>query len=602
MATDEKLVALLPGHGHGIEALHPDGKLQVRPAHKGDFPARPFGNLVNIPLVHLELRVHLVDPGHLEEHISLSNRRAQQLFQFSFDHDPGKRGLHLGAVDMEANHLEPSPGLFFQGKGDPHVRQGVLGARFFRLPCVAVLIGNGHGLLQEEFPDVEGEKGIHFVHQVAYLHMHLVNVAVERGRKKGHIIRFQHEGGFHPVAPLPENQKRQGCGHDKAQQFCKGVLHAEELAEPFPQRHGRSCPEPPVMAFEVREAPRRLVAQDPQAPHFVFGKGFAGTFAGHHPHRRIVYPDRNGDHVGRALFPAESLVLPHHGVVALGAGPQDFFVLVKGLLHGRLQTLDHVHLFFKPLHVADGLKTNIGALEPTQADPVTAVAGSQLIAQRHGSGQIALLGVEQDHQVERFGKMHHIAPGLPRHSARLVGGRNIGDQFETGGDFFKGKGRALFKIEYTDADPVLFLEHQTDPEHHPVASPMGFRPPVFPCGTPLRRGPGDVFHPVAQVLCFCTLDSLGRPDGEAFPGFFIRAADHEQAEGRAGQAHGAFQESRPECTGGPLESAHAFQGLDDPPHVSAIILLLVRHRLPLSPAQGALKTMNPETPGRTRPS
>ena len=91
---------------------------------------------------------------------------------------------------------------------------------------------------------------------------------------------------------------------------------------------------------------------------------------------------------------------------------QDLFILVEGLLHGGLQGLNRVHLFFEALRVADSLQTYIGALEPAQAGPLTLEARGNFIAKGHGRAEILFLFIEQDHQIQGLGKPDDIAFGL----------------------------------------------------------------------------------------------------------------------------------------------------------------------------------------------
>jgi len=125
-----------------------------------------------------------------------------------------------------------------------------------------------------------------------------------------------------------------------------------------------------------------------------------------------------------------------HKLASLRTRPENLFILIKGFFHGCFKCLDRVHLLLESFHVADGLKTHIGSLEPSQTDTITAIARGQLITKSHGCSHIPLLCVEQDHEIQGFCKLDHIALGLTGNASHLVDRRDFCHQLQPGDYLF----------------------------------------------------------------------------------------------------------------------------------------------------------------------
>ena len=153
-------------------------------------------------------------------------------------------------------------------------------------------------------------------------------------------------------------------------------------------------------------------------------------------------------------------MVPHDRMGALWTGPHDLFILIKSFLHGGFETLDRIHFFLKALHVAHGLQAHIGALEPPQADPIATVAGGQFITEGHGRGQISFLSIEQNHEIQGFSKLDHIASGLLCHTSQLIGGRNVRNEAQAHHRLFHFRLRIAshMKEEKGHARPFFLLQ------------------------------------------------------------------------------------------------------------------------------------------------
>ena len=357
--------------------------------------------------------------------------------------------------------------------------------------------------------------------------MNLVDVSVERGGKKCQVIRFQDKRGLDPVIPSAEEEDRQKYCYYQTHGLGNGVLHTEEHGEHLAYRGPHPGPDPAAVSFQIPEPSGRLIADQSQCADLIFRKGTLSPLAGYNPHRFVIQPYREGEHIFDTLLYGKCLMVAGDGVGPLLRRIHHLLVLVKGLLHGSLHCLHRIHLLFEFFHVADGLDPHIPILEPAQTNAGTGEAGCQFVAETHGCSHIPFFFVKQYHQVQGLHEPDHVIFCLISHPPHLVDQGGIGKELQTQGQLFTGYAGIGRQGKDGHTRMPLFPKVQTNPGKPAFGLTSDI---VLPYDAFLQDPFRNLFNNCYEFGILNGGTFCGWPDTQRLPGLRTLVSHQQEAE------------------------------------------------------------------------
>ena len=184
-AAHEEAVAVLLRDGRRLDAHDADVKRVLGPAGEGDLAGPALENLADVALLHFQLDVKRVQFCNFHQHVAGLHRGADALAQIALHHHPVGGRANLGALQPVKGEVEAGLRLGLEREGHAHVSEVAFGLGLFGLAGVALQVGAGRGLLQQQVARVEPHQRLPGFHEVARPHQHLAQVAVEgRGRAR----------------------------------------------------------------------------------------------------------------------------------------------------------------------------------------------------------------------------------------------------------------------------------------------------------------------------------------------------------------------------------------------------------------------------------